>query len=48
VSDFVRLAAKQNGYAILMGIIQCWHFPDFPSAAVQFLFSFRQRAPPVD
>jgi hypothetical protein len=32
VSDFVLHAAKQNGSAILEGIIQCWYFPVFPSA----------------
>jgi hypothetical protein len=35
VSDFVLHAAKQNGSAILEGIIRCWYFPVFPSAADQ-------------
>jgi hypothetical protein len=30
LSDFVLHAAKQNGCALLKGIIRCWHFPDFP------------------
>jgi hypothetical protein len=32
VVDFVHHAAKQNGSAILEGIIPCWYFPVFPSA----------------
>jgi len=32
VSDFVLHAAKQNGSAILEGIIRCWYFPVFSSA----------------
>ena len=35
VSDFVLHAAKQNGCAILQGIIRCRYFPDFPSVADQ-------------
>ena len=35
VSDFVLHAAKQNGSAILKGIIRCWYFPVFPSVADQ-------------
>jgi hypothetical protein len=30
VSDFVLPAARQNGSAILEGIIQCWYFFGFP------------------